>query len=211
MEKICCAANSGDGDVAQLVEHRTGTLPALVRFPGAARDFFLRVNFPCRLSYGILTPLCAVVCLNIRVRDPVVRVRVWWIMEILKHPACTVSWVMRLLQLAFLEESNLNLCGKNPNGTIQLLDLKKKIVLCHEPTFFCFSLVKSIPTFYTLRSSVTASTTTTTTKYFCCTNIDGTTSQSLQIFAEFLHFRSACIFTWDPFEAFKESLKQSEA
>ena len=28
------------GDVAQLVEHRTGTLPTQVRFPGAARDFF---------------------------------------------------------------------------------------------------------------------------------------------------------------------------
>ena len=27
------------GDVAQLIEHRTGTLPTQVRFPGAARDF----------------------------------------------------------------------------------------------------------------------------------------------------------------------------
>ena len=29
----------GDGDVAQLVEYRTGTLPTQVRFPGEARDF----------------------------------------------------------------------------------------------------------------------------------------------------------------------------
>ena len=28
------------GDVAQLVERRTGTLPTQVRFPGVARDFF---------------------------------------------------------------------------------------------------------------------------------------------------------------------------
>ena len=33
------------GDVAQLVEHRTGTPPTQVRFPGAARDFPPRVNF----------------------------------------------------------------------------------------------------------------------------------------------------------------------
>ena len=29
------------GDVAQLVDHRTGTLPTQVRFPGAARSFLL--------------------------------------------------------------------------------------------------------------------------------------------------------------------------
>ena len=28
------------GDVAQLIDRRTGTLPTQVRFPGAARDFF---------------------------------------------------------------------------------------------------------------------------------------------------------------------------
>ena len=98
MEKICCAANSGDGDVAQLVEHRTGTLPALVRFPGAARDFFLRVNFPCRLSYGVRTPPCAIACIYVcaHVKDPVDHVRVRWIMETLKHPAYTLGWVARL-------------------------------------------------------------------------------------------------------------------
>ena len=34
-----------EGDVAQLVERRTGTPLTLVRFPGAARDFSPRVNF----------------------------------------------------------------------------------------------------------------------------------------------------------------------
>ena len=33
------------GDVAQLVERRTGTPPTQVRFPGAARDFSSRANF----------------------------------------------------------------------------------------------------------------------------------------------------------------------
>ena len=44
------------GDVAQLVERRTGTPLTKVRFLGAARDFSSRVNFQCRLSYGVRTP-----------------------------------------------------------------------------------------------------------------------------------------------------------
>ena len=43
-------------DVAQLVERRTGTPLAQVRFPGAARDFSTRGNFQCRLPYGVRTP-----------------------------------------------------------------------------------------------------------------------------------------------------------
>ena len=84
-----------DRDVAQLLEHRTGMLPMQVRFPGAAKDFSPRVNFQCRLSYGVCTPPCAITCIDIcaHVKDPVVHVRVWWIMETLKHPACTVGWV----------------------------------------------------------------------------------------------------------------------
>ena len=83
------------GDVAHLVEHRTGMLPMQVRFPGAAKDFSPRVNFQCRLSYGVHTPLCAVACINIsaHIKDCKVYVRLWWIMETLKHPACTVGWV----------------------------------------------------------------------------------------------------------------------
>ena len=67
------------GDVAQLVEHQTSTLLRQVRFPGAARDFSPRVNFQCRLCYGVCTPPCATTCINIcaRVKDPVVHVRVW--------------------------------------------------------------------------------------------------------------------------------------
>ena len=42
---------AGDGDVAQLVEHRTGTPLRQVRFLGAARDL------SPRLSYGVPTAL----------------------------------------------------------------------------------------------------------------------------------------------------------
>ena len=87
-----------NGDVAQLVEHRTGALPTQVRFPCAARDFSPRVKFQCRLSQGVRTPPCAIACISIcvHVTDPVVHARVRWIMETLKHLACTVGWVARL-------------------------------------------------------------------------------------------------------------------
>ena len=67
-----------DGDVIQLVEHRTGTPLTQVRFPCAARIFCPRANFQCRLSYGVRTPPCAIACFNIRthVKDPAVHVRV---------------------------------------------------------------------------------------------------------------------------------------
>ena len=69
-----------------------------VRFPVAVRDFSPRVNFQCRLSYGVGTLPCANACMYIcgHVKDPVVHVRVRWIMETLKRPACTVGWVARL-------------------------------------------------------------------------------------------------------------------
>ena len=38
---LCALMVSRRGDVDQLEEHRTGTRPSLVRFPGAAGDFFL--------------------------------------------------------------------------------------------------------------------------------------------------------------------------
>ena len=48
--------------IAQLEEHHTkkpGAIVMWVRVPGAARDFSLRVNLQCRLSYGVHTaPVC---------------------------------------------------------------------------------------------------------------------------------------------------------
>ena len=51
-----------------------------------------------RLSSGVRTPPCAIACINIcaHVKDPVDHVRVRWITETQKHPACTVGWVARL-------------------------------------------------------------------------------------------------------------------
>ena len=51
---VACAFRGGD--VAQLVEHRIGTPPTQVRFPGAAKDFSPRVNVQYRLSEGARTP-----------------------------------------------------------------------------------------------------------------------------------------------------------
>ena len=57
---------------------------------GVACDFSPRINFQCRLSDSIHTPSCAInVCAH--VRDPVVHVRVWWIMETRKHPTCNAG------------------------------------------------------------------------------------------------------------------------
>ena len=86
--------------------------------------FFPRGNFQCRLSHDVCTPMCATACINIcaHVKDPVVHVRVRWIMETLKHPACTVHWVVRLLlQLVFLGESNSNFQWKKSQNHVNTL------------------------------------------------------------------------------------------
>ena len=109
--------------VAQLVERRTGTPLAQIRFPGAARDFPPKINFQCRLSYGVRTPPCAIACIYLcaQIKDPVIHVRVRWIMETLKHPAWTVDWVGRLCRGWFSPGKATRISyGKNPNGTRQL-------------------------------------------------------------------------------------------
>ena len=63
-------------DVAQLVEQQIATPLMQVGFPGAARDFLPRVNFQCRLFLGVC----------VLVTDPVVHVRVWWIMATQTYP-----------------------------------------------------------------------------------------------------------------------------
>ena len=52
---VCHQGQCWVGDVAQLVERWTGTLLTQVQFPDAAVDFSPRVNFQCRLSYGVHT------------------------------------------------------------------------------------------------------------------------------------------------------------
>ena len=115
-----------DGDVAQLVERRTGTPLTQVRFHGATRDFSPRVNFRCRLSYGVRTLPCAIACIYIcaNVTDPVVYVRVRgrWIMETtLKHPPCIVGRVARLCCSWLSPGKAIRISHRrNPIGTIQL-------------------------------------------------------------------------------------------
>ena len=76
----------------------------------------------------VSTHPCAIACINIcaHVKDPVVCVRVWWIKETLKHPACTMDWVVRLLQLAFPGESNPNLPWKKSQWDNTVVKKKKK-------------------------------------------------------------------------------------
>ena len=108
MARTC---SSVDGDMAQLVERRTATPLTQVRFPGAARDFFLRVNFQCRLFYVYpYTPVCKRRhYISAHVKDPVVHVRVRWIMETVKHQDMhSRLGSTTLLQLAFPGESNPN-------------------------------------------------------------------------------------------------------
>ena len=79
-----------NGDVAQLVERRTGTPLTQVRFPGAARDFSPSVNFQCRLSYVCpCSPPRAIarivnICAHVDYGNTI------------KHPARTVGWVCLL-------------------------------------------------------------------------------------------------------------------
>ena len=125
---VCvCARARARRNVAQLVEHRTVTPLTQVRFPGAAKDFSPRVNFQCRLCYVCPYIPCAIACMNIcgHVKDPVVHDRVRWTMETLKHPACTVNWVVQLSHswLSLGKATQIS-HGRNPIGTIQY---KKKV------------------------------------------------------------------------------------
>ena len=105
-----CVCVWGHGDVAQLVRAWDCHATDAGLIPRCSKGFFSQ----CRLSMQTLTcvyiPLCAIACINTcaHIKDPEVPVRVRWIMETLKHLACTVGWVAWLWLLAFPRESNLN-------------------------------------------------------------------------------------------------------
>ena len=107
------------------LEHRTIMPLMQVRFPSAARDFSSRVNIQYMLSSFtcVCTPLCAIACINVcaHIKDPVVQVRVQWIMETLKHPVCTVGRVVQLC-CSWLSPGKATRIshGENPTGTMQL-------------------------------------------------------------------------------------------
>ena len=99
------------GDVAQLIEHRTGTPLTQVPFPGTSRDFPPRVNFQCRLSDGVRATPCAIACINIcaHVKDPVVHVESSVDYGNTKTPSMHLRLASATLsQLAFPRESNPN-------------------------------------------------------------------------------------------------------
>ena len=66
--------------------------------PRCGKGFFSPSQLSVLTLQGVRTPPCAIACIYIRahIKDPVVPVRVRWIIETLKHPACTVGWVARL-------------------------------------------------------------------------------------------------------------------
>ena len=114
-------------EVVRRVKRWTGTPLTWVLIPGAARDFSPGANFHYRLSYVCPYTPCAIACIHIcvHVGDPVVHVRVRWIMKTLKHPACPAGWVARLCCSWLSPGKAARIShGRNPSGTIQLL--KKK-------------------------------------------------------------------------------------
>ena len=145
-----------DGDIG-LVEERTGMLLMQVQFPSVARDFLPESTFSAD-SYSVCTPPCAIACiyLCVHVKDSIVHVRIQWIMETLKHPACTIAWVAWLSQLAFPREGNLNFPWEKShwnNTDVEKKKLKKKkedihacaqwvtlICDCQPYSFFLFSV-----------------------------------------------------------------------
>ena len=114
-----------DGDVVQLVRASdchaadTGSIPRCGQGIFVPESTFSADSLTC-----VRTPLCAYACINIcaRVKDPIVHVRVRWIMETLKHPACTLGWVARVCRSWFSPRKATRISHRrNPNGTIQLL------------------------------------------------------------------------------------------
>ena len=88
--------------------------------PKCGKGFFSQsTKFQCRLCYVVSTPLCAIACMYICVhtKDPIVHVRVWWIMETLKHPAYTIGWVVQLSQWLSLVKATRISHGRNSIGT----------------------------------------------------------------------------------------------
>ena len=58
------------GDVAQLLEHRTGTPLVQVQFPGAARDFFPQSQLSAQtLSWCPYSPVCSCMHENLCARE----------------------------------------------------------------------------------------------------------------------------------------------
>ena len=91
--------------------------------PRCGKGFFSQGQLSVQTFTVSVHPPCAIACINIcaHVKDPEVHVRVWWIMETLKHPACTVGWVAPLCRTWLSPRKATRIShGRNPIGTIQL-------------------------------------------------------------------------------------------
>ena len=90
--------------------------------PRCGKGFFSPSQLSVLTLHGVRTPPCAITCIYIcaHVKDPVVHVRVGWIMETLKHPAYSVGWVARLCR-SWLSpgKASRNSHGRSPIGIIQ--------------------------------------------------------------------------------------------
>ena len=97
--------------------------------PRCGKGFFSQSQLSGRLSYGVRTPPCAFACIYVcaHVKDPVVNIRVRWIMQTLRHPACTLVWVARLCRswLSLGKATRIS-HGRNSIWTKQLLKVIKK-------------------------------------------------------------------------------------
>ena len=113
--------------------------------PWCSKGFFsqsqLSVQTLLRVS---IYPPCATACINIcaHIKDLLVHVRVWWIMETLKHPACTVGWVAQLCcSWLSLEKQPEFPTGEIPFGQyICEKEKKKEKVMIFCVFFLSFSL-----------------------------------------------------------------------
>ena len=97
----CCSAAVGVGrGYSSTVGRLSDRHVARFGFDSPVRQgiFLSESTFGADSLIRIRTPLRAIACINIgaHVRDHIVRVRIRWVLEALKHPACTVGWVARL-------------------------------------------------------------------------------------------------------------------
>ena len=90
--------------------------------PRCGKGFFSESQLSVQTLLRCCTLPCAIACINIcaHIKDPLVHVRIRWIMEALKHPACTVGWVARLCCSWLSPGKAIRISqGINPIGTIQ--------------------------------------------------------------------------------------------
>ena len=85
-------------DVAQSVRASDRHTADAGSIPRCGKGFFARSPLSVQTLLRVSLHPCAITCIDIcaHVKDPVVHVKVRWIMETLKHPARTVGWVARL-------------------------------------------------------------------------------------------------------------------